>query len=133
KVFEEEGPLGKGITVGMIQIALSLSCQERALKESIWSLLENSVRSSEGTLGYVIDNQDGYRDSHLSQRCHKTCLVLMRKSGVWVGACSFKEEDGGKAESLFNQWANWEAAKFEKEIPQISPEWASASLKPTRY
>mmetsp|Transcript_32812 Transcript_32812/g.46612 ORF Transcript_32812/g.46612 Transcript_32812/m.46612 type:complete len:145 (+) Transcript_32812:1-435(+) len=54
---------------------------------------------------------------------NKICLALIRKSDEWVGACSssqwFGQDDGGKAESLFNQWSNAEAAKFEKEyIPE---------------
>ena len=118
KAFEEEGPLGKGITVGKIQIALSLSGPERTSKDSILSLLENSARNSQDTLAYDDDYEDGYGDSHLSQMCHKTCLALMRISDDWIGACSeskwFKGEDGSKAESLFNQWADREAAKFEK-------------------
>eukprot|EP00804_Cyclotella_cryptica_P005917 CCRYP_000192-RA/>CCRYP_000192-RA protein AED:0.01 eAED:0.01 QI:110/1/1/1/1/1/2/1165/258 len=134
KAFEEEGPLGKGITVGKIQIALSLSGPERTSKDSILSLLENSARNSEDTLGYDDDYEDGYGDSHLSQMCHKTCLALMRKSDDWIGACSeskwFKGEDGAKAESLFNQWADREAAKFEKEyIPDESS--SSTESSPT--
>jgi len=50
--------------------------------------------------------------------CHATCLGLLRKSDDWIGACSdskwFKGDDGSKAESLYNQWADREAAKFEK-------------------
>jgi uncharacterized membrane protein len=45
-------------------------------------------------------------------------LALLRRSDDWVAACSasewFKQDDAGKAESLFNDWANREAAKFEK-------------------
>ncbi|KAL7502121.1 hypothetical protein ACHAWX_000463, partial [Stephanocyclus meneghinianus] len=134
KAFEEEGPLGKGITVGKIQIALSLSGPERTSKDSILSLLENSARNSEDTLGYDDDYEDGYGDSHLSQMCHKTCLALMRKSDDWIGACSeskwFKDENGSKAESLFNQWADREATKFEKEyIPDEVP--SSTESSPT--
>jgi uncharacterized membrane protein len=46
------------------------------------------------------------------------CLALLRRSDDWVAACSdskwFKQDDYGKAESLFNDWANREATKFEK-------------------
>jgi uncharacterized membrane protein len=57
------------------------------------------------------------------------CLALLRRTDDWVAACStsewFKQDDAGKAESLFNDWANKEAAKFEKEyIP--GPEAAAA-------
>ncbi len=50
--------------------------------------------------------------------CHQVCLSLLRKSDDWIAACSdsqwFKGEEAGKAESLYNQWADREAAKFEK-------------------
>jgi hypothetical protein len=118
KAFEEEGPLGKGITVGKLQIALSLSAAERTSKSSILRLLEDSARDDDIEEGYDDPSYDYGGDSHLSQMCHATCLALLRKSDDWVGACSefkwFKGEDGGKAESLYNQWADREAAKFEK-------------------
>jgi hypothetical protein len=116
KAFEEEGPLGKGITVGKLQIALSLTGPERTSPDSILSLLEESSRQDPE--GYDDDYEDGYGDSHLSKMCHATCLALMRKSDDWIGGCSeskwFKGEEGGKAESLFNMWADREAAKFGK-------------------
>ncbi|KAL7507367.1 hypothetical protein ACHAXN_004557 [Cyclotella atomus] len=118
KAFEEEGPLGKGITVGKLQIALSLSSSERSSPTSILRLLEDSARDGSITEEYDDESYDYGGDSHLSQMCHATCLALMRKSDDWVGACSesrwFKSEEGGKAESLYNQWADREAAKFEK-------------------
>jgi hypothetical protein len=118
KAFEEEGPLGKGITVGKLQIALSLSASERTSPTSILRLLEDSARDDAITEDYDDESYDYAGDSHLSQMCHATCLALMRKSDDWVGACGeskwFKNEDGGKAESLYNQWADREAAKFEK-------------------
>jgi uncharacterized membrane protein len=81
-------------------------------------LLEDSARDGSITEEYDDESYDYGGDSHLSQMCHATCLALMRKSDDWVGACSesrwFKSEEGGKAESLYNQWADREAAKFEK-------------------
>lgn len=109
KMFEEAGPLGKGITVGKVQIALSSTDRGG---NSIFSLLAKAA--SEG----------GSSDpSELANLTNAVCLGLLRKSDDWIGACSdskwFKWDDSGQAESLYNEWANREAAKFEKEyIPQ---------------
>lgn len=101
KLFEEEGPLGKGITVGKFQ--LGLSCSDR-------SLLEALERES---------NSHGSEPEELSRLCNAVCLTLLRKQDDWISACSeskwFSQNDAGKAESLFNEWSNQEAAKFEKE------------------
>jgi len=55
----------------------------------------------------------------LSRLANEVSLNLLRRSDSWIGACSdsswFKGDDSGKAESTFNDWANREAAKFEKE------------------
>lgn len=103
-MFEEEGALGKGITVGKVQVALD--CINRG-PDSIFALLEKSA------------NNGGSEPWELAQLTNSVCLALMRKSDEWVGACSdskwFKWDDAGKAESLYNDWANREAAKFEKE------------------
>ena len=119
KAFEEEGPLGKGITVGKLQIALSLSSAERSSSDCILRLLETAARDDDLPSKYDDDvSYDDGGDSHLSKMCHSTCLALMRKSDDWIAACSewkwFKAEEGGKAESLYNQWSDREAAKFEK-------------------
>ena len=99
KIFEESGPLGKGITVGKVQ--LSLLSSDRS-SSSIFGMLEKSSRSS----------------SSLAKLTNEVCLALLRKSDDWCGACSeskwFSQNDGGKAESLFNDWSNREAIKFEK-------------------
>lgn len=54
----------------------------------------------------------------LATLCRDVCLELLRKREDWIAAAStsewFKGSDGGKAESLFNTWANAEDAKFEK-------------------
>jgi len=125
KAFEEEGPLGKGITVGKLQIALNVNALERTSKDSIFAILEENARAGndEDDDGFDDDYEDGYGDSHLSKMCHQVCLALLRKSDDWIAACSeskwFKGGDYGKAESLYNQWADREAAKFEKEyIPE---------------
>ena len=103
-MFEEEGALGKGITVGKVQVALD--CINRG-PDSIFALLEKSA------------NNGGSEPWELARLTNSVCLALMRKSDEWVGACSdskwFKWDDAGKAESLYNDWANREAAKFEKE------------------
>mmetsp|Transcript_12944 Transcript_12944/g.24322 ORF Transcript_12944/g.24322 Transcript_12944/m.24322 type:complete len:246 (-) Transcript_12944:134-871(-) len=101
KLFEEEGPLGKGITVGKVQ--LGLSCSDR-------SLIETLEKES---------NSYGSEPEELSGLCNAVCLTLLRRQDDWISACSeskwFSQNDAGKAESLFNLWSNEEAAKFEKE------------------
>ena len=119
KVFEEEGPLGKGITVGKFQVAINVPGSERTAKDSIFSKLAQHARADETSSGYDDDYEDGFGDSKLSKMCHDVCLTLLRQSEYWTAACSesewFKESDAGKAESLYNQWADREASKFEKE------------------
>ena len=65
KIFEEEGPLGKGITVGKVQVALS--SPDRG-KGSIFSMLEDNARWSE-------DDNDA---STLADIAHDVCLTLLR-------------------------------------------------------
>uniref|UniRef100_A0A7S2HHI5 Uncharacterized protein n=1 Tax=Helicotheca tamesis TaxID=374047 RepID=A0A7S2HHI5_9STRA len=108
KMFEEAGPLGKGITVGKIQVALFSTDRSSS---SINGLLESKARAS------------GNSNYELARLTNDVCLALLRKSDDWVSAHSesewFSENDAGGAESLFNNWANKEAAKFEKEyIPK---------------
>jgi hypothetical protein len=106
KMFEEDGPLGKGVTVGKVQVALR--SPERG-SSSIFSILEEEARLTDGSP----DPED------LASMANSVCLALLRRSDDWVAACStsewFKQSDAGQAESLFNDWANREAAKFEKE------------------
>mmetsp|Transcript_31578 Transcript_31578/g.46599 ORF Transcript_31578/g.46599 Transcript_31578/m.46599 type:complete len:260 (+) Transcript_31578:172-951(+) len=105
KVFEESGPLGKGITVGKVQVAVLSNDRS---SNSIFSLLEKSARNAGSSNSQV-----------LSQLANEVCLALLRKSEDWTAACSeskwFSQKDAGGAESLFNEWANREATKFEKE------------------
>jgi hypothetical protein len=121
KVFEEQGPLGKGITVGKVQVAINVSGSERTSKDSIFAKLAQHARADDTSSGYDDDYEDGYGDSKLSKMCHDVCLTLLRQSDSWTAACSesewFKESDAGKAESLYNQWADREASKFEKVSP----------------
>lgn len=110
KVFEESGPLGKGITVGKIQVALQ--CKDRS---GIFQELEKSARSASSSSN----------KRTLAQLANTVCLALLRKSDDWTGACStsqwFSQNDAGKAESRFNDMCNREAAKFEKEyVPDDS-------------
>lgn len=106
KMFEEDGPLGKGVSVGKVQVALR--SPERG-SSSIFSILEEEARLTDGSP----DPED------LATMAKSVCLALLRRTDDWVAACStsewFKQDDAGKAESLFNDWANKEAAKFEKE------------------
>lgn len=101
KIFEEEGPLGKGITVGKVQVALS--CSDRSLISTLESKSKNS----------------GDSPQDLSRLGNAVCLALLRKSDDFIAACSesqwFGAADAAKAESLHNTWSNNEAAKFEKE------------------
>lgn len=105
KVFEEDGPLGKGITVGKVQVALM--SPDRG-KGSIFKMLEDNSR-------WIADDNEA---SSLADLAHDVCLTLLRKKDIWTAASSdskwFSSKDSGKAESLYNEWANTEAAKFEK-------------------
>ena len=72
----------------------------------------------------------------LAQLANNVCLALLRKSDDWTAACSmskwFSQNDAGKAESLFNDMSNREAAKFEKEyIPDVGSTEAAVSGGPT--
>jgi hypothetical protein len=113
KLFEESGPLGKGITVGKIQVALA--CRDRG-PNSIFGILEEGARSTSKN-----DSES------LGELANRVCLALLRKSDDWVAACStsqwFKGDDYGKAESLFNDWVNKEATKFEKVGPMVGGLW----------
>jgi hypothetical protein len=103
KLFEEEGMLGKGITVGKVQVCL-----------------RSSDRSATSIFGLLEDHADLDSDANedLSRMANDVCLDLMRKSDDWVSACSsgkwFSEKDGGKAEGYYNELANEIATKFEK-------------------
>lgn len=103
KLFEEEGVLGKGITVGKVQVALI--SQERG-KDSIFGELERKARSTGGS------------SAHLAILVKEVCLALLRRSDDWTAACSdskwFKFSDSAKAEAQFNDWTEAEALKFEK-------------------
>jgi hypothetical protein len=134
KAFETDGPLGKGITVGKVQIALSVTSAERSSQESIFAILEQFGRDdNKNNIGSQYDNDysDGRGDSKLSQMCHEICLALLRKSDDWLSACStsiwYRESDMGKAESLYNQWADREACKFEKEYIPPPPTGGGSS------
>jgi hypothetical protein len=100
KIFEESGPLGKGITVGEVQVAIV------SADRSIIKLLEQKARSP------------GNSSPQLARLANEVCLALLRKSDDWTGACSdsswFSEKDSSKAEAKYNAWTNKEAAKFEK-------------------
>ena len=99
KLFEEEGILGKGVTVGKVQVALT--SPDRG-PDSIFGILEREANN----------------DKSLPELTHAIALALLRKSDDWVGAAGtsdwFSQNDAGKAESRFNDLANAEAAKFEK-------------------
>ena len=103
KLFEEEGVLGKGITVGKVQVALN--SPDRSAN-SIYGLLERKAANA------------GESPQELARLANDVCLTLMRKSDEWIAACSsskwFSENDAGKAESYFNELANAEAVKYEK-------------------
>ena len=106
KMFEEEGPLGKGITVGKVQVALMSS--DRG-KDSIFAALQDNARWIDG---------DEDEPSSLADLAHDVCLTLLRKRDAWTAAHSesqwYSGNDAGKAEVKYNEWANKEAAKFEK-------------------
>ena len=103
KLFEEEGMLGKGITVGKVQVCLR--SPDRGAR-SIFGLLEDHADLNSN------DNED------LARTANDVCLDLIRKSDDWVSACSsskwFSGKDAGKAEGYYNELANDVATKFEK-------------------
>ena len=95
--------LGKGITVGKVQVALISPTRS---SDSVFGLLERKAANS------------GDSPEQLSRLANDVCLTLLRKSDDWISACSsskwFSEKDAGKAESYFNDLANSEALKYEK-------------------
>ena len=136
KAFEDDGPLGRGITVGKVQVALNVDGIERASggENSIFAVLEKHGRDdgSDDDEDYYDDDDDSDAaggDSKLSKMCHEVCLALLRRSDDWISACSdrrwYKEQDMTKAESTYNLWADREACKFERE--HVPPEGASTS------
>lgn len=104
KLFEEEGMLGKGITVGKVQVCLRANDRSAS---SIFGLLEDHA------------DLDSDANEDLSRMANDVCLDLMRKSDDWISACSsgkwFSGNDAGKAEGYYNELANEIATKFEKE------------------
>eukprot|EP00566_Odontella_aurita_P016506 CAMPEP_0113596782 /NCGR_PEP_ID=MMETSP0015_2-20120614/40545_1 /TAXON_ID=2838 /ORGANISM="Odontella" /LENGTH=245 /DNA_ID=CAMNT_0000504371 /DNA_START=153 /DNA_END=890 /DNA_ORIENTATION=- /assembly_acc=CAM_ASM_000160 len=104
KMFEEEGPLGKGITVGMVQVALQANDRGSS---SVFGMMEKAARNA------------GETEPELAEMANEVCISLLRKSDEWIGACSqsqwFSEKDAGKAESFYNELSNKEASKFEKD------------------
>jgi uncharacterized membrane protein len=102
-MFEEEGMLGKGITVGKVQVGLFSSDRSA---DSVYKLLERKASNA------------GDAPEQLARLANDVCLTLMRKSDDWISACStskwFSEKDAGKAESYYNDLANAEAIKYEK-------------------
>jgi Protein of unknown function (DUF1517) len=105
KLFEEEGPLGKGITIGKVQVALM--SPDRG-DNSIFAALQDNARWVEG------DDEP----ASLADLAHDVCLSLLRKKDYWTAAHSqsvwFSANDASKAEAKYNEWSNTEAAKFEK-------------------
>jgi hypothetical protein len=101
KLFEEKGPLGKGITVGKVQVAVATDPSN-----SITRTLERVSKFPTGT------------PSQLARIANEVCVTLLRNSASWVSSCSssawYSASDAPKAESQFNLLSNKEAAKFEK-------------------
>ena len=119
KVFEESGPLGKGITVGKVSVSIAASGPERTSRDSIFALLEEQSRATRPL--------SSHNDSCISRSCHQTCMALLRKSDDWLSACSesewFRADDYGKAERWYNKWADGEGSKFERESVQSLKRW----------
>ena len=81
KAFEDAGPLGKGITVGKIQVALTVGGNERQNKDSIFATLEKQARNNDDIgSSYDDDYDEGYGDSHLSK-------VSSRQLNIFVVCC----------------------------------------------
>ena len=106
KLFEEEGTLGKGITVGKVQVAIHCPAGTRTQPSSIFQLVERHSATSSNS------------NNSLSRMANDICVDLIRKSDDWVAACSsskwFGSNDAGKAERYYNDLCNMEATKFEK-------------------
>ena len=130
RAFEDDGPLGRGITVGKVQVALNVDGIGRASGgggDSIFAVLEKHGRDDDD--GNDDDSSDAGGDSKLSKMCHEVCVALLRRSDDWISACSdrrwYREQDMTKAESTYNLWADREACKFERE--HVPPEGASTT------
>lgn len=87
------------MTVGKIQVALNSPSRG---PDSIFGMLEKEADD----------------DKSLPELTNAICLALLRKRDDWIGSTGTSEwysgNDAGKAESKFNDFANKEAAKFEK-------------------
>jgi len=103
KLLEPQGILGKGITVGIVQVALMALDRGNT---SIFHDLERKARSTGGSA------------AHLALLAQHVCLALLRRRDDWTAAHSasqwFSFRDAAKAEDLFLEWARQEALKFEK-------------------
>lgn len=114
KIFEESGPLGKGVTVGKVQVCLFT--KDRSA-QSIFKFLERKADSISSSAS----------SATLARLANEVCLQLLRKQDDWTAACSeskwFSQNDAAKAESYFNELANREAAKFEKVRDSIMDSW----------
>jgi uncharacterized membrane protein len=104
--FEEAGPLGKGMTVCKLQVALE------APDRKGFSIL--------GQINNKVERTNTNSPAGLASLVSEVCLALLRKSDDWVSACSstttFQGRSApGQAESLFNKMATAELSKFEKE------------------
>lgn len=83
KVFEDEGPLGKGITVGKVQIALLADDHS---SNSIFGMLERKAKA------------DGDTPYALARMCYDVCMSLLRKEDDWISASSTSQWfKGGEA------------------------------------
>ncbi|GMI09229.1 hypothetical protein TrLO_g2028 [Triparma laevis f. longispina] len=101
-MFEQAGPLGKGITVAQVSVCVS--------SPSVLSTL-NRIASANG----------GMTPTALSRLASETCLSLLRLEDSWVSASSrsshFATSQAGKAESSYNNLSTKLASKYEKEYP----------------
>jgi len=101
-MFEEAGPLGKGITVGQVSVC---------------------VRNGHlmiSKLNTIANRNSGTTPTALSKLASETSLALLRSSDDWISACGkkakFSSRDTGKAESDFNMMVTKLASKYEKEV-----------------
>lgn len=109
KLFERNGLLGKGLTVGKVQVALRLP-----------GSIESKNIFPDVLAANVSEGSRLHKPDELAQFANEVCLGLLRKSSHWVAACStsqwFREREHGSAERFFNDLVNVEASK--------SDEWA---------
>lgn len=103
---DDYSPLGRGVSVVKVQVALA--CRDR------------SATSIVSQISSIAERTDTESARGLASLVSDTCLALLRCRDDWIAAASttetFRGKDGpDKAETAFNRAVTAELAKFEKE------------------